>query len=76
VTDEGLPKEFADWADEALALAATATLPQVCVWPDCLTVEQELQLADEIGCELIGEAHPEPAVHDQAATCRCTESGR
>jgi hypothetical protein len=81
-----LDAAFAAHADEALAVA-NATFDagaevwlRECAWPGCLTAEQQLQLADEVGCELVGETHPTPAVYDQQATCRCanghTESGR
>jgi hypothetical protein len=76
-----LAAAFAAHADEALAMAneTFAASAEVwlreCVWPDCLSVEQQLRLADEIGCDLIGETHPDPAVYDQRAACRCVEVG-
>jgi hypothetical protein len=69
-TTDDLDVEFAAHADLALELANETWL-RVCVWPCCLTSEQQLQLADEIGCELIGQTHPNPAVYDQRAACRC-----
>lgn len=70
---------FVAHADEALAIAnatfdvAAGTWLRVCVWADCLTLEQQLRLADEVGCELVGEQHPEPARYDQREACQCVE---
>jgi hypothetical protein len=72
---------FTAYADESMALAneTFAASAEVwlreCVWPGCPGVEQQLQLADEIGCDLIGETHPDPAVYDQRAAYRCAAVG-
>lgn len=79
--DDALAAAFVAHADEALELAnatfdaAAETWLRVCVWPDCLTLEQQLQLADEVGCELVGERHPDPDVYDQRDACRCMGEG-
>jgi hypothetical protein len=83
ISDLDLAEAFAAHADESMAIAnemfaaAAEVWLRKCVWPGCLTVEQQLRLADEIEyVEIHGEQHPNPDLADQRTVCRCVDSGR
>lgn len=44
--------------------------PGPCYWPDCLTPEQQDELAEEVGRQMCGEP-ASPPVPDQRAVCDC-----